>query len=293
MNESKKILERIKSIEERLDRIESTLGISEPLIREELKEIAEEVVDSIESENTTHESGGFTYSDVDAATVQIDYYSWDGRPSVFIPSQIDGKTVVGIGDEAFIRLDIKQVVFPSTLKYIGDRAFYECKKIEALDFPKGLKHIGEEAFSRCYQLKKVVFPLEMESMGPHCFSCSDKLSVIKLPVIKEIPASCFLACCSRKVTIPEGVEKIGDSAFSFCELGTVELPKSLRELGFDVFTRQYSFNKINLVVPSKKTEISHLKYDQNMTVFCLPGSKAEKVARQAGGTVECRPLEYL
>ena len=90
MNESKKILERIKSIEERLDRIESTLGISEPLIREELKEIAEEVVDSIESENTTHESGGFTYSDVDAATVhqvlKIEYrnYKNGGRDMTFV-----------------------------------------------------------------------------------------------------------------------------------------------------------------------------------------------------------------
>ncbi|MBR0413555.1 MAG: leucine-rich repeat protein [Clostridia bacterium] len=291
MLQNQEILEQLKTIEERLDRIEKALGISQPQIKEALNDIAEEIVDSLESENTTHESGNYTYSDVDASSVQIDYYSWDGRRSIFIPSQIEGKTVVGISDEAFIRLDMKQVIFPPTLKYIGDRAFKECKKIEAIEFPKGLKCLGEEAFMGCYLLKRVTFPSTMEKIGKFCFAGDHFICEISLPIVKEIPHGCFVGCGRlEKITIPEGVEIIGNSAFSSCKLDQVELPKSLKELGFEVFTRNPSYEKIDLIVLGKETEIAGFKYNQSMTVYCLPGSKAEKAARKTGGTVECRTL---
>lgn len=50
----------------------------------------------------------------------------------------EGKTIVGYG--------LVSVEFPSTLKEIGDAAFFECNRLERITLPEGLEIIGMEAF---------------------------------------------------------------------------------------------------------------------------------------------------
>ncbi len=50
----------------------------------------------------------------------------------------DGHNVVGYG--------LVSIEFPSSLKEIGDAAFFECNRLERIDLPEGLEIIGMEAF---------------------------------------------------------------------------------------------------------------------------------------------------
>ena len=57
----------------------------------------------------------------------------------------------------FMNSDAKEVVFPSTLKEIGWRAFYGCENIKNITLPKGLESIGAECFMNTV-VKKAVIP---------------------------------------------------------------------------------------------------------------------------------------
>ena len=64
-----------------------------------------------------------------------------GRKAIVIP---EGVAKIDFG--CFMNSDTKEVVFPSTLKEIGWRAFYGCKNLKNIILPKGPESIGAECF---------------------------------------------------------------------------------------------------------------------------------------------------
>ena len=71
------------------------------------------------------------------------------------------------------RLEVKKVVFPSSLKTIGSQAFYHTG-ISSIDFPDSLETIGYEAFSGT-PLTKVTIPKIINSIGKNPFSNCESL----------------------------------------------------------------------------------------------------------------------
>lgn len=93
-----------------------------------------------------------------------------------IPSVIDGKKIVEIGENAFCNLhaiqyvsvdsgivsigkeafcccsSLRQIFLPDTLRYIYDGAFSNCVNLYDAALPNTITHIGEEAFFCCYPL---------------------------------------------------------------------------------------------------------------------------------------------
>lgn len=80
---------------------------------------------------------------------------------------------------------------PSTLQYIGDKAFANCENITQIDLPEGLKNIGEGAFSGCKGLAKADLPTSLKVIGN----------------------SAFEGCSLKQITISESIDSIGDEAF--------------------------------------------------------------------------------
>ena len=69
-------------------------------------------------------------------------------PSTFrIPSRIKGYKVVGVADDAFVgHTEIKKVIMPNTLQFVGERAFYNCTNLESFTWSKNLTSVGVDAF---------------------------------------------------------------------------------------------------------------------------------------------------
>ncbi len=64
-----------------------------------------------------------------------------------IPSKINGRTIVGIEDQAFMGATrLKKVTMPDTITYIGDECFSGCTSLEEIQFSAGLTSIGVDAF---------------------------------------------------------------------------------------------------------------------------------------------------
>ena len=70
-------------------------------------------------------------------------------PSTFrIPTQILGYKVVGIAPEAFMtHEEIKKVIMPNTIEWVGERAFLDCTNLSSFTWSKKLKDIGVDAFT--------------------------------------------------------------------------------------------------------------------------------------------------
>lgn len=82
-------------------------------------------------------------------------YGTDGK--VFLPDEIDGMDVKGIGDYAFAENGegrigggmVEEIRLPSRVTEIGRYAFYRCKNLKKLTLTDSLLEIGGGAFTGC------------------------------------------------------------------------------------------------------------------------------------------------
>lgn len=88
-------------------------------------------------------------------------------------------TVTEIGDEVFKNCHTASMQFPTTLKRIGERAFWFAD-INPIILPEGLVSIGKEAFcGNCYlrHIEEIYIPSSVSFIGKNCFrDCGGDLS---------------------------------------------------------------------------------------------------------------------
>ena len=71
-----------------------------------------------------------------------------------IPEEIKGQTVVGIGEGAFKKLDVDEVVFPPSLKRVGIHAF-DGSTVKSIVFFDNIEEISDHAFLQCESLREI------------------------------------------------------------------------------------------------------------------------------------------
>ena len=163
--------------------------------------------------------------------------------SLTLPSSLQS-----IGDNAFwICSSLTSLTLPSSLQSIGDRAFEYCNSLTSLTLPSSLQSIGERAFEDCSSLTSLTLPSSLQSIGGGAFiGCTSLRSVICNQFYKVIGQMLLSSDGTQviaywgensEVTIPEGVQSIGDSAFSRCSsFSSLTLPSSLQSIGGGAFT---------------------------------------------------------
>ena len=138
-----------------------------------------------------------------------------------------------------------KVVLPSTIKEIGEAAFWRAK-ISSINFPEGLEKIGDAAFYGC-RLEEVHIPNSCQDLGIFAFQLNKELKEMHLPDgIERIPNN-FADCCINlsHVNIPSSVKSIGKEAFQSCwRLNDVELPLGLENIEKDAFQSCYAFGQL-------------------------------------------------
>ncbi len=171
--------------------------------------------------------------------------------AVEIPEKFGGRTVTGIGDEAFYNLtSVVSVKIPKTVTSIGDHAFAGCTELTVIDLPAGLLSIGEAAFYGCTKLETVNWRVEddeadavpaIQTIGKNAFRACTALANITLPAsLKTVGQAAFWECTAlTAVEFPASVESIGDLAFYNCTgLQSIKLHDGFQEenLGLYIFS---------------------------------------------------------
>ena len=120
----------------------------------------------------------FEYSEVDGGITIIEFKNYDQikYDKIYIPSEINGKKVIGIGDS---ERDYNvfgaifgncEVIIPNTVTYIGDFAFQDAKGLVKLSGGENVKTIGEYAFMNCENLKEITFVNSVANISNNAFA---------------------------------------------------------------------------------------------------------------------------
>lgn len=106
--------------------------------------------------------------------------------------------------------NIKKVIIPKNVTYIGKRAFSFCNNMEEVIFEEGSKcrYICEECFDFCTKLKKINIPDSIEYIGEFCFRFNMSLTELTIPInIKEIERYAFYGSGLSNIYIKKNVIK--------------------------------------------------------------------------------------
>lgn len=172
---------------------------------------------------------------------------------------------------------------PSTVKTIGEYAFYGCESLTSASLPNSITSICDAAFYGCKALTSINIPTSLTELGSGVFYGDYSLSSeIMIPSgVRRISEFAFYNCSAlTSIKISEGIEDIGDYSFDGCKkINEITLPTTLKKLGHHVFSNCNSLSSIN--IPTGIEEISdYAFYYCNLTSITLPES-VKKIGKAA------------
>ena len=184
---------------------------------------------------------------------------------------------------------ITQVVLPEGLTGIGVGAFQNCSKLTSLTIPDSVRCIGYEAFSGCTSLTQVTLPKELENLGMLAFANCTALKEITLPnSLKRIAFGTFISCSSlSRITLPNDLISIADEAFASCAVKEIQLPATLKTLGYCTFS---GTGLTQITLPEGLTELRDLALaDCALEELTVPAS----VTKLGSGFVSGNSLRFV
>ncbi len=191
--------------------------------------------------------------------------------NVVVPDEYDGQKISKIGDGAFKNnSSLYTITLSSNITAIENSAFFGCANLQAIDIPEGVTSISSLAFSGCRNLTTISIPSTLTSIGGNAFTNCSSLTAIN---ISDIAKWCQITFTNNaanplffanslylngelvtNLTLPEGLTKIGDFAFSQCTtIVNATLPSTLTTIG------SYSFwgctNLLYITIPASVDSI--------------------------------------
>jgi hypothetical protein len=201
-------------------------------------------------------------TNADGTTLTITNYTGPGG-DVTIPTNINGLTVISIGQQAFLSdSNLTSVTIPGSVTNIGDGAFAGCRNLLIVTIINGVTSIGEYAFGECSGLTNIAIPGSVTSIGNEAFvNCESLTSVTILGSGASIGDHAFLECVRMtNLTIGNGVTSIGNEAFGECDhLTNLTIPGSVTNIGIQAF--QECVGLTNLTIPGSVTNIGIEAFD--------------------------------
>ncbi len=163
-------------------------------------------------------------------------YDWELR-TITIPSSLRY-----VGARAFYNTllwEPKDLVFPEGLEYIGDDAFHSAVKSGGVvSLPSTLRYLGERAFTNCYFLSDFLVAEGNETYCSenHAIYTKDKKELRMIAPDGEY---------AGEFVVPDGVEKISAECFNVIHgIQKVTIPASVTEIPEETFFSTFDLKEI-------------------------------------------------
>ena len=263
------------------------------------------------------QSGDFQYEKyIISSQIQITKYT--GSDAVVeIPAEIDGKSVVKIGPEAFAgNTNLTAVSLPDSIKDIAKSAFEGCTKLTGITIPDKVTNVGEKAFAGCTALKEVHFSQKLSQIYTRVFQGCTALESIDIPDnIKSISTRAFADCTSLKsISFPDKMDNIDNTAFENTPwlkaeqekgplvivsnlvidgknaTGDITIPEGIEHICSNSFA--YNFNVTSVTLPEGIISIESWAFYQCPALKAINFPEGlEKIGM--GGVTHCKELDHV
>ena len=156
-------------------------------------------------------------------------------------------------------------MIPEGTEKIGDYAFQGCNDLTSITIPDSVTSMGNYAFDDCTGLTDVYYQGDLSGWLGIEFAGSPMTYTDNLYINGEL--------LQGKLVIPEGTEKIGAYAFSFCAgLTSITIPDSVTSIGDDAF--EWCTGLTSITIPDSVMSIGDYAFVgcSDLTSVTIPDS---------------------
>lgn len=224
----------------------------------------------------------FRYTKVDDGLGVIGF-NGQNKKTIIFSDRYNGLPIKRIMPESFADCEVQEVVMSGGISVIDNSAFKNCKDLKQVIFPMTLKEIGDNTFNGCKSLITASLPIAIEQIGRYAFA-DTALKNITIPKSVYWIGEGAYANCKRlnNVVIPDNIISIPDSMFKGCEgLNEIKLSESVDSIGNNAFEGCASLEM--LIIPEAVKHIGENAFanvNPKFTLLCQRMSVAEQYARE-------------
>jgi hypothetical protein len=149
----------------------------------------------------------------------------DAAEAIAIDAGLQAYFVYHEGMEEYdVPEDVTHVRIHSSVRAIGDGAFYDRRLLRIVILNEELEEIGEWAFQYCESLEEIVIPNAVRAINERAF--------------------CY--CCGlTRVTLGDGLEEIGAWSFGYCEsMEEIVIPPAVRDIHDTAFVECRNLTRV-------------------------------------------------
>lgn len=166
-----------------------------------------------------------------------------------IPRQIDGVMIEKIANNAFKDVGITSLTLPDTITTIGESAFSGTKLVN-VDIPSSVTSAGKSCFSLIYTLKDVNISGSLRILPQNMFMFSGAgpgtMTVTLNEGIEEIGNSAFYSTDINAIQLPNSLKTLRDNAFYSTDLTSITIPMNVENIGARIFYNCTKLTTVNL-----------------------------------------------
>lgn len=153
---------------------------------------------------------------------------------VFVPETLGGYTVTAVAARAFTGCTgIRTLTVPATVQQVGAGAFQGCSSLEAVYWNAvdcaAVNGADTPVFADCPALRAVHIGQGVKTVPPYVFSHTPLTAVSVAEGVEHVGEYAFSGCTAlSQITLPAGVVSVGEGAFRGCTaLADAALPDSV------------------------------------------------------------------
>ena len=191
-----------------------------------------------------------------------------------------GEGITRIGNGVFSDcVNLKEIVFPKSLKSMGEEAFRGCKSLKEFVIPEGVTEIGGGILCDCSLIEFVSFPSTLKLIP--CFSSDydglPSLRRVSLSEGNEIFADgafCWYPNL-KSITIPSTVTQVGEYVFDYSGFVEFNWPSNIKKVSFRAFEGDALLKTVNIAEGVTSIEEDAFKDCSQLQSISIPKSVTE------------------
>lgn len=168
-----------------------------------------------------------------------------------------------------------KITFPSTLKEIGEGAFYN-NWLRQVELPDSVSVFGKGAFSMA-GLQEITLPGSLKVISEGMLQDNQLKKIVIPDSVERIEKAAFKGNSIEEIQLGKNVKEIGEEAFLCSQFKQLTIPASVTKIGAGAFEK-WNREEISVVIQGESKGISDQAFNQYCILIYGKGPEEQKVS---------------